>query len=280
MHLIILLLAVTVAYLFRFLPLPTEGSWEQRWQKTLGLFLFSPLLLLAAAIAIVCMGPAGQMVRWWEGWFSYSVAIAFLAVAGGLAIKLGLEGWRSLQQVRSFPQYDLKDETAHLLNAPVPFVARVGFWHSELVVSQGLLDALDEDHLQAVLTHEQAHSHYRDTFWFFWLGWLRRLTTWLPQSDRLWQELLLLREHRADCWAAQKVDTLLLAESLLQMVCSPELYSENICAAFNGTTAETRLEERIEVLLSNPDLPRPVSVWVWFWLLLGLVPLLVVPFHY
>ena len=55
-------------------------------------------------------------------------------------------------------------------------------------------------------------------FGFFWWGWLRRLTEWLPHSKELWQELLLLRELRADQWAAQQVDPLVLAESLLLMV--------------------------------------------------------------
>uniref|UniRef100_A0ACD5H1Y5 M48 family metalloprotease n=1 Tax=Desertifilum tharense IPPAS B-1220 TaxID=1781255 RepID=A0ACD5H1Y5_9CYAN len=37
-------------------------------------------------------------------------------------------------------------------------------------MAQGLLDRLTPEQLNAVLTHERAHSHYRDTFWFFWLG--------------------------------------------------------------------------------------------------------------
>jgi Zn-dependent protease with chaperone function len=45
------------------------------------------------------------------------------------------------------------------------------------------------------LAHEQAHAHYRDTFWFFWLN---VLTSWLPHTEALWQEILFLREIRAD----------------------------------------------------------------------------------
>jgi Zn-dependent protease with chaperone function len=226
------------------------------------------------------MGPQGQMVRWWEGWLSYWLAVGFLAFAGMLALKLTVEGLRSLHQVRTYPQIVLRGRDSRLLTTPIPFIAQVGFWQSELVVSQGLLDTFGTEHLEAVLTHEQAHAHYHDTFWFFWLGWLRRLSALLPQTEALWQELLLLRERRADRWAAQTVDTLLLAESLLQMVKAPELYAETICAAFSSATPRNRLEERIEALLATQETVQPPKPWVWSWLLLACLPLLTVPFHY
>ncbi|QZZ19048.1 M56 family metallopeptidase [Leptothermofonsia sichuanensis E412] len=280
MHLTILLVALALAWLLRLKPVETTGDWQGRWQRSLGVFLLSPILLLATAVALLCMGPKGEMVCWWEGWFSYFLAITFLVAAVTLLLRLALEGWRSLRQVQSYPQFEVGDVSTRLLSTSIPFIARIGFWQSELVVSQGLVNSFDSDHLEAVLTHEQAHHHYRDTFWFFWLGWLRRLTFWLPQTETLWQELLLLREHRADCWASQRVDSLLLAESLLQMVSAPELYSATICAAFSNAIPPTRLEERIDLLLSNPNPPRQHQPWLWAWLLLGMLPLLIVPFHY
>lgn len=280
MHLILLFLGLACAWGVRLLPLRSDGTCHDRWQRALGLFLFPPLLLLMTTLALMCMGPQGQMVRWWEGWFSYTLAIGFLAVAAFLALKLMWEGRRSLQQVRTYPQIKLHGEDTRLLATPMPFMAQVGFWQPELVISQGLLDRFSADHLDAVLTHEHAHAHYRDTFWFFWLGWLRRLTIWLPQTEALWQELLLLRERRADRWAAQTVDTLLLAEALLQMVQAPELYSEAICAAFSSATPRNRLEERIDALLSVQEESRSATVWQWLWLLLVCLPLATVPFHY
>ncbi|MBW4694833.1 MAG: M56 family metallopeptidase [Lyngbya sp. HA4199-MV5] len=280
MHLTLLFLGLFGAWGLRLLSLRVDGTCQQRWQRSLGLFLLPPLLLLTTAIALVCMGSQGQMVRWWEGWFSYTLAIGFLTVAVTLALKLLLEGQRSLQQVRSYPQRMVQGQQARLLETPIPFIAQVGFWQSELVVSQGLLDSFETEHLEAVLTHEQAHAHYRDTFWFFWLGWLRRLTNWLPQTESLWQELLLLRERRADRWAAQTADPLLLAESLLQMVKAPELYSEGICAAFSTATPRNRLEERIDALLAAQEELQPSTVWGWLWLLLVCLPLATIPFHY
>ncbi len=278
MHLTLLLCGLSLAWGLRLPVLRLEDTCQQRWRRSLGQFLFPPLLLLMTAIALVSMGPQGQMVRWWEGWCSYMLAIGFLSFAGILALKQMVDGWRSLHQLRRYTYTDLRGQSSRVIPTSLPFIGQVGFWQSELVVSQGLLDTFSTDHLEAMLRHEQAHAHYRDTFWFFWLGCLRRLTAWLPQTETLWQELLLLRECRADRWAAHTIDTLLLAESLLRMVSAPALYSEHFCAAFSD--ARSRLEERIDALLSEPEMTQPTKPWVWAWLLLVLLPLLTVPFHY
>ena len=280
MHLILLFLALLIAWSIRQIPVAPTGGQQTRWQRSLVQFLLPPLLLLMTALSLVCMGPQGQMVRRLGGWFSYDLAVVFLVVGVALAAKLLWEGWRSLRQVRSYPQQELFGTTARLLPTPVPFAAQVGFWRSELVISQGLLDTFDAEHLEAILSHEQAHYYFHDTFWFFWLGWLRRLTCWLPQTETLWQELLLLREQRADRWATQQVDGLLLAESLFQMVSKPGLELENFAVAFGADTPPNRLHERINALLNVPELVEPEAIGNWFFLALALLPLISIPFHY
>jgi Zn-dependent protease with chaperone function len=276
MHLILLLSALSAAFGVRFIRLDAPPT--TRWNQILGLFLFSPLLLLTTTIAILWMGPRGQMVRWWEGWGSYGLAIGFLSLAIALGMSLLLEGRRSLQKIRQCPLVEVSGKTARLIETPTPFVAQIGFWKPELVVSDGLLTSLDDDHLEVVFVHEQGHFHYRDTFWFFWLGWLRRLTCWLPQTESLWQELLILRELRADRWAAQTVDSLLLAEALLSVVSAPQIQPEELCASFSSAVVRNRLNERIDALLDGSELPASDGR-SWVWLLLVLLPLLVVPFH-
>ncbi len=277
-HLILLLSALAVAWgLRQTAPIPT-GRWSDRWQTTLGWFLFSPLLLSTTTFALIYMGPCHQMTLWWEGWGSYAIAISFLTAAIGLGLSLTISAQRSLHQVRRYPTLELHGKTARLIAIPTPYVAQIGFWKPELVVSQGLLDSLDSAHLEVVLVHEQGHLHYRDTFWFFWLGWLRRLTVWLPQTEALWQELLILRELRADRWAAQQVDQLLLAEALLSVVSAPQMQPENVCASFSSAVVRNRLTERITALL-EPESASHSDWRSWLWLLLGLLPLIVVPFH-
>jgi Zn-dependent protease with chaperone function len=166
----------------------------------------------------------------------------------------------------------------YVLDTPQLFAAQVGFWQSHLVVSQGLLDRLTSEQLNAVLTHEQSHVHYRDTFWFFWMGWLRHFTVWLPNTEALWQELLLLRELRADHWAAQTVDPLILAESLLLTV-QDSAAAPNLCAAFSAAAPLSRLEERIEALLAPPESSNQFNRLSLLGLVVALIPLLTVLFH-
>lgn len=279
MHLVMILAALGFTWVLRCGEWQLTGNWAERWQKALFLFLFPPLLLLMTALAVLCMGPQGQMIGVQASWFSYFLAAGFLGVAGVLGLKLAFEGWRSLRQVCTYSTLNLDGKLARILDTDIPFSAQVGFWQSELVVSRGLLKALDQEHLDAVLAHEQAHSYYRDTFWFFWLGWLRRMTAWLPNTEALWQELLVLRELRADGWAATQVDALLLAESLLAVVTAPILSSENFCAAFSYGVSRDRLSERIDALLAEPEFPVHSSVWTWRWVILTLLPLVTVPLH-
>lgn len=279
MHLVMILGGLALAWLLRLNWSESTGNWTQRWRRALLLFLLPPLLLLMTAFALLCMGPQGQMIGLNTDWFSYGLVLGWATLAVFFCLKLAGEGWQSLQHVRTYPQIDLNGKPARLLDNSILFSAQIGFWQPELVVSQGLLQKLKPDYLEAVLTHEQAHYYYRDTFWFFWLGWLRQITIWLPNTESLWQELLVLRELRADGWAARQVDALLLAESLLMVVNNQMRASENFCAAFSCAVTRNRLQERIEALLGEPEPSSESSGWIWCWVLLALLPLVAVPFH-
>jgi len=277
MHLAMIIWALSLAWLLRCSYGQTTGNWFQRWQQALFCFLLPPLLLLMTALAVLCMGPQGQMIGLHTEAFSYGLVLASLTISILFGLKLAVEAWQCRQQICTYPQINLEGKAARLLDSPLLYTAQIGFWQPSLVISQGLLQTLNAEQLQAVLTHEQAHYYYRDTFWFFWLGWVRRVTAWLPNTELLWQELLLLRELRADRWAAARVDALLLAESLLIVVRAPMIASD-FAAAFSCAAPRNRLQERIEALLDEPDLSESNS-WNWSWVLLALLPLVAVPFH-
>jgi Zn-dependent protease with chaperone function len=279
MHLVMILATLTLAWLLRLSWSEPIGNWTQRWQQALLCFLLPPLLLLMTALAVVCMGPQGEMIGLHADRFSYCLGLGCVSFAVFLCLKLAGEGCQSLQKIRIYPQIDLNGKSARLLDNAILFSAQIGFWQPELVVSQGLLQTLKPEHLEAVLIHEQAHYYYRDTFWFFWLGWLRQMTAWLPNTESLWQELLVLRELRADRWAARHVDALLLAESLLMVVNEQMRASENFCAAFSCAITRDRFQQRIDALLGESASPTESSWWSWSWLLLALLPLVAVPFH-
>jgi Zn-dependent protease with chaperone function len=231
------------------------------------------------------MGYKGTMLGWRASWLSYLLAIGFVTFAVILVIKLSYQAWQSQQKIRIYPCQIVEGKIARILETNFPYSAQIGFLNPELVISKGLLTILDREHLKAVLAHEQAHYNNRDTFWFFWLGWLRSLTSWLPNTESLWQELLLLRELRADRQAIQQVDSLLLAESLLlvaQQVSQSSLIdtSASFCAALNDPTSHSRLEERINIILSEDNSSTASGWWNWSWIFFVFLPLITVPLHY
>ncbi|NES04401.1 MAG: M48 family metalloprotease [Okeania sp. SIO2F4] len=280
MHLIIIFLALGLAYGLRCVDFFISPHWLVRWQRCLLLFISPPLLLIATAIAVICMGPEGEMLGFSTGWVSYVLAWGFCGWTAILGLVLGYQGWRSVQKVNDYPQINIKGKSVFLLDNPILFSAQIGFWNSKLVVSKGLVERLNSEQLYAVLNHEQGHYYYRDTFWFFWLGWLGKIVPFLPNTKVLWHELLTLREIRADQWAKKQVDGLLLAETLLLMVSDRFTEPNNFYAAFSCTTPPNRLTERIDSLLAEPDFSmQQNNYWFWSWILLNFLPLITMLFH-
>ncbi|PSB33359.1 M56 family metallopeptidase [Chlorogloea sp. CCALA 695] len=281
MHLIMILTALGVAGLWRYkYPFYSQGSWNQRWHQVLSLFALPPLLLTMTGVAVLYMGADEEPMLWqWQGRFSYLIVSGMLGFAAISLLKLAYQSWQTQQIVRTCPQITLLGKRSRVVANPLPFSALVGFWQPELIVTEGLLTTLDNEHLEAVLHHEQGHYYYRDTFWFFWLGWARSYTAWLPHTEQLWQELLLLREIRADFWAAQQVDPLLLAESLLQVVSTVSVPPDSCCAAFSCAAVRDRTSIRIDALLAPESVASATNLWFWSWLVLAFLPLVAVPFH-
>lgn len=284
MHVSLMGGAIATAILLRLL-FTHRCLQNAQWLTVLSLFVISPLLLLTTAVAIIIMGPHGRVVSPIEGWFSYATAWGFLLCSLGLLGYLRWQAHNSIVHVQQYSQQIIQGIPSRVMGDSTAFSAQIGLWSSELVISQGLLDTLDDDHLAAVIAHEQAHCYYRDTFWFFWLGWLRRLSIWLPYTQELWQELLLLREIRADNWATHNVDRLTLAESLVQVIAAP--LAPITVANFSCTAPSSRLSRRIDALLLEQQHDygfQPQWSLITYscigGLMVGLFPLCSIPFHH
>jgi Zn-dependent protease with chaperone function len=272
-HLLLLVGILGLAYGIRLQWVPQEIPWRERWLSSLTFFLLPPLLIFTTMVSIVCMGTQGSMAGWWSGKVSYGAALVFLSWCCWIGGRACWQNWYLIQTVQRYP----KGIPGRLLESDIPFAAQVGFWDPELVISSGLMNQLSPAHLTAVLAHEEAHRHFRDPFWFFWLGWIRQATEWMPNTDLLWQELLLLRELRADQWAAQRVDPLLLAESLLLVVSQWPKTVEHWGVALSPN----RLEMRIESLLGSDDFDGMTTKVSSLWIRLtpAFLPLMIIPFH-
>ncbi|WP_219884592.1 M56 family metallopeptidase [Merismopedia glauca] len=258
------------------------GNWSSKWPRSLFSFIFPPLLLLMTALAVLCMGTNGTMLGFEGSKIGYTFALGLWLWALYSLVRLAYQGKMACLELRNYSQATICDRPAHIINTDFPYSAQIGFWQPQLVVSTGLLKTLDSEHIEAVLAHEEVHKNEHHTFWFFWLGWLRTITAWLPHTEALWQELLFWRELRADEQAAQKVDPLLLAEALITVAQTTVKNTTIIETSFSCSFASQRLSERIEALLSPSNQPTKVnsSKWFnWLWILLVFLPWVTVPFH-
>ena len=278
MHLVMILIAFIIACWVRCQWYTLQDCWTVRWQRAMFLFLFPPLLIFMTAMALTCMGPQGKMGEWQVSCASYIMALSLLLLFVLNFARLTWGAWETLVSARKLNQVSLNGIPIHVLSTSVPFAGEVGFWQPTLVISQGLINSLSPEHLQTVIAHEQGHCHYRDTFWFFWLGWTRECTRWLPNTESLWQELLILREIRADAYASLQVDPLLLAESLLLVVSDTSITDNIVCAAL-GTSGSDCLEQRIDALLAMQKPRYQINWQSWQKFLWALLPLGTVIFH-
>lgn len=276
-------LALAIALAIRLFTPQILAKQHKSWSKTLFLFVFPPLLLLTTILAVLFMGSSGEMLGLPSGSWSYGVAIA-LGIWGAICLLLQLRQVRqTLNEMNRYPDKKIGDLSVRWLDVEFPYCAQVGFWRSQLVLTRGLLDLLSPEQLEAVLAHERAHADRRDTFWFIWFNCLRSMTFWLPHTRHLWQELLLLRELRADCQAAQSADPLLLAEALLLIAqkihrSEPFHFGTGIAAAFHESEPN-RLSDRIDALLATSQEWSEGTVWTLAFLFITLIPLITIPLH-
>ena len=280
MHLLATLAVIIIAWSIRCQPVSSSATWYERWYEALFRLLFPSLLILSTSVAVLYMGCHGAMLGIKAGSWGCGIAGSLIMLAFCCLIKLVYQSYRSIAKLAICPKQSIDNKTVRLIDIEIPYSAQIGFWHPQLVLSSGLIKSLDKEHLKAVLAHEQAHLHYRDTFWFFWLGWMRSFSCWLPNSEALWQELLLLRELRADNKAAQEVDFLLLAESLLTVAQVPFQPNVALSANFNDRNLGDRLNERIDFLLEEKTFNSTNHWQNISWICLLCLPLLTIPFHY
>ena len=120
----------------------------------------------------------------------------------------------------------------------------------QIVVSDGLVDALASDELGAVLRREAAHLAYRHHHHLVVAAIVDRGFAWWPLASRSTATLRLALERWADEDAAAAADRGALRRALLAVTAS--LVAEPALAAFSA--AET-ICERLEAL--DRDVPHP-----------------------
>ncbi|MEM1369323.1 MAG: M56 family metallopeptidase [Cyanobacteria bacterium P01_H01_bin.15] len=279
MHLALLLIGIVLAIVSRVLMLKTSSG-VLSWHRSLSNFLVPPLLILSTALAIMMMGAEGTMFQRPVNHSGYGLALIIWVTVCWIVIQKSWSAWHLWQRIATLPLYQSDDVSGRCLQTSVPFAGRVGIWRSQLVISQGLIENLTKREIEAVLVHEQAHEFYRDTFFFFVLGCVQRLFAWMPGTEILWNELLLLREIRADHWAAEKVEPLLLAETLFKVVSLRLSSEQDLMIAFGEESTTGRLEQRINALLELEPRNNPLHYsFIAGISIVGCIPLLTMLCH-
>ncbi|MBE9159260.1 M56 family metallopeptidase [Nodosilinea sp. LEGE 06152] len=294
MHSSLILLTILLAVVWRWQWQSSPGrspdsAWQVRWESALSHFCLPPLMVLLVAGAVLSMGHHGTMMGWSVSPAGCWVSLGVLFWFGiGLVYSLGrtlIAHWR----LRHYPTITLPEgEAARCVPMDTPMAAQVGLWRSSLLVSQGWLDQLTAPEQKAMLAHEQAHADFHDPLWFFWLGLLRRFGFWLPNTTALWEDLLLLREIRADQQAATSSDPLVLAELLVKLARQMPLAVQPLefgtgfdaCAGFNESLSLSRLEQRVNALLAPaPKLDQALGLKRVAWLVAAVLPLATICLH-
>ncbi|MGH2683398.1 MAG: M56 family metallopeptidase [Actinomycetota bacterium] len=173
----ILLLFMAVPSLLRGTEIPARWRVRLGFLALTGMLASSAVLLAAVLLPEVLVASSFQQL-----WMSCSqafreilgrpVARAPSLVAGAaLAIVLGRFAWAFALGIRESrrarirwgePRWRLAGgEPVYVLPVDRPEAYSVGSLRGHVVVSRGLLEALDEDERQAVLLHEQAHLRAR-----------------------------------------------------------------------------------------------------------------------
>ncbi len=290
MHFLVMIIATILAYLIRIISQQNYFQKKQNWNISLFFFIVPVLLVLMSSIAIVAMGYQGQMWGIKATMISYILAWLCLSYAVINLLIYYLEIKKISTKISQLSEETILNNKVKILNTSFPYAGLMGFtkgnkkllnpcFGSYLVLSKGLIELLSKEHLQAVISHEKAHQKHQDPLIFFCLSYCKKITFWLPNNEQLWNDLVLLRELRADKTASKSVDFLLLAESLL-MVTQKAMEQKNpvdyefICPFMNS-----RLNERIEALINQNDSPEIIIWHQLSWIIVVFIPFLIIPFH-
>ncbi len=278
MHLVLLIIVLTIAYTVRLISKLTIIKQEKKWGLSLFFFAFPPLILLMTCLTITLMGYQGEMWGIKASKFSYYSALFYVIFAIIILFKSFLNLRKSLLLIKEYSSTNIDNQEVKILNSSFPYAAQVGFLRSQLVISEGLIQLLSKDHLNAVIAHENAHKTYKDPFFFFWLFYLKKIAFLFPNNETNWQNLLLLRELRADKKAAEKVDFLLIAESLVTVTSATVKQKQSLNLMLQCPFNDDRLEERINNLLEENHQFK-FNWWQVVWLILIFIPYSFLPFH-
>ncbi len=220
---------------------------------------------VGAIVAALAAAPAAFALLARDGGPARHLALLAVAVitTSVIALRLLWSGHRIGRRLRSLraEHRELVDiiaqpdrDRVRIVAHPTPTAYCIPGRHSRVVLSQGVLDALPPDQLDAVIAHEDAHLRARHDLLVEFFTVVHEAVPGPVRSDAAIREVRLLVEALADRVAVRRVGEVPTARALLTLAESrtPE------AALGAGTTAPTRLR-----LLADGPAPLGLSVVVY-----------------
>ena len=190
---------------------------------------------------------------------------AVLLLSCGLTIMRGWQETRRIRNIRTelpdssrwqtvedFRKCYLPASRVELFRAPEPMAITVGYFSPRILVSTGLLDALDDQEIEAVLHHEAAHVANRDPLRTFLSDACRTALPFIPIVRFAASQFDVKKELEADATA-------------IKMMGSPAPLASALAKVIAGMPGEPAVgvgisptEARIDALLGRalPDESR------------------------
>ncbi|MFA1610058.1 M48 family metalloprotease [Halobellus rubicundus] len=175
----------------------------------------------------------------------FAALLPFFYVLGGVAYQLATFIYGNATLFLNSENRDLElssEYPVRVLDSEICMAGAVSLFFREfIVVSEGLLDELEEEELEAVVAHEQAHLEYGDTRIAVLVGALSPFV--FTGRNVLFSVLgFREREHRADEYAANKVGQESLADALDRLQSIRYESVHNVVPEFSPTINNFRSE--------------------------------------
>jgi len=236
-----------------------------------GLAMIGSLLAFGAAPAGSLLGAASSLLpHFWTGPIPVEfgvVHLASLTLAIGLGVHLALNLVATAIRAerarrRQHRLVDLLGDPmpgspgTRVLSHPVPVAYCVPGIRTATVLTDGLVDLLDDDELRAVLAHERAHlDQFHHLVLLAFRAWHEALP-WFPIANRAERAVALLTEMLADDRARADVGAEPLATALVQVGTAGEPGAYADAGGVNPDPG--MLEQRLARLTPGAE---PLPVW-------------------
>lgn len=240
------------------------------WQATSMAAVLAALFAAPAALPYV-IGPTVELAG-----HATQIAAA-VTVTGLIAGRLILSGHRVGTRLRAnrrrhrrlvdllaVPPHEDSTHAAHMrvLEHPTPTAYCVPGVRRRVVLTQGTLDALPEEELEAVLAHERAHLRARHDLILEFFTVIHEAVPRFVRSDAALREVTLLIEVLADRAAVRTAGLLATARAIVGMATGGVKPEGTLAMGQSPSAAKLRLE----LLEPGPvaGLPAPVAATLMY----------------